>query len=228
MIRQAAKIIKQAKHVTAFTGAGISVESGIPPFRGKDGLWSKYNPSFLEISNFYQNPHKSWKLIREIFYNFIVKAKPNPAHFALAEMEKAGYLDAIITQNIDNLHYEAGNREIYEFHGNSRNLICIDCERKYRAKEIDFENLPPKCSKCDSVLKPDFIFFGEPIPEPARTKSFAEAETADVFILIGTTGEIIPASFIPMQAKRNNANIIEVNIQPSNYTKSITDIYLEG
>ena len=226
--KKAVKIIKSAKHVTAFTGAGISVESGIPPFRGKNGLWSKFDPVFLDINYFHQNPLKSWKLIKEIFYDFFGKAKPNAAHFALAEMEKMGYTKAVITQNIDNLHQMAGSKEVYEFHGNSRNLVCTKCGLKFFVSEIGLDKLPPKCKECGGILKPDFIFFGEPIPEPARTNSFNETEKADVFILIGTTGEIMPASIIPIEAKKNNVKIIEINTKPSNYTKSITDIFLEG
>ena len=228
MIEKAVELIKNAKHITAFTGAGISVESGIPPFRGENGLWSKFDPVFLDINYFHQNPLQSWKLIKEIFYDFFGKAKPNAAHFALAEMEKMGYTKAVITQNIDNLHQQAGNKEVYEFHGNSRNLVCTKCGLKFSISEIDLNKLPPKCKECGGVLKPDFIFFGEPIPEPARTNSFTETEIADVFILIGTTGEIMPASIIPIEAKRNNVKIIEVNIQSSNYTNTITDVFLKG
>jgi NAD-dependent deacetylase len=228
MIKEAAEIIRNAKHITAFTGAGISVESGIPPFRGENGLWSKFDPIFLDINYFHQNPLKSWKLIKEIFYDFFGKAKPNAAHIALAEMENSGYINSVITQNIDNLHQEAGSKEVYEFHGTSQNLLCSTCGESYSAISIDLSHLPPKCEKCGTVLKPDFVFFGEPIPEPARTESFAEVERADVFILIGTTGEIMPASLIPYEAKRNGAKTIEVNIKPSNYTNTITDVFLKG
>ena len=228
MITKAAKIIITANHVTAFTGAGISVESGIPPFRGKDGLWSKYDPIFLDIEYFNKNPKESWKLIKEIFYDFFGKAKPNAAHFALAEMEKMGLLHSIITQNIDNLHQEAGSKKVYEYHGNSRHLICMNCSKKYLVQNIDLSSLPPKCKNCGAILKPDFIFFGEPIPEPAHTKSFEETKKANVFILIGTTGEIMPASMLPYEAKKNNIKIIEINTKPSNYTNTITDIFLNG
>ncbi len=228
MISKAAKLIKNANHITAFTGAGISVESGIPPFRGKDGLWNKYDPVFLDIGYFKKKPKESWKLIKEIFYDFFGKAKPNAAHFALAEMEKMGSLHSIITQNIDNLHQKAGSKNVYEFHGNSRYLICQNCLKKYLVQNIDLSFLPPKCKNCKAVLKPDFIFFGEQIPEPARTNSFEETKKADVFILIGTTGEIMPASMIPYEAKKNNVKIIEINTQPSNYTNTITNIFLKG
>lgn len=214
MIEKAVEIIKNAKHITAFTGAGISVESGIPPFRGENGLWNKFDPIFLDINYFHQNPLKSWKLIKEIFYDFFGKAKPSTAHLALSKMEKLGYLNSIITQNIDNLHQKSGSKKVWEFHGNSRNLICMNCNEIYSAANTNLSHLPPKCEKCGTVLKPDFIFFGEAIPEPARTNSFAETENADVFILIGTTGEIMPASMIPIEAKRNGVKIIEVNNQP--------------
>lgn len=228
MIDNAVKLIKEAKRVTTFTGAGISVESGIPPFRGENGLWNKYNPIFLDIDYFRNNPKKSWVLIKEIFYDFFGEAVPNPAHLALAEMEKMNLLQAIITQNIDNLHQLAGSENVFEFHGNSRNLVCNKCNSNYLVKDIDLSILPPKCAKCGNVLKPDFVFFGEPIPEPANSNSFAEITKSDVFIVIGTTGEIMPASMIPYQAKRNNVKIIEINIEPSNYTNSITDIFLQG
>lgn len=228
MFTEAVDIISNACHVTAFSGAGVSVESGIPPFRGKDGLWNKFDPEFLDIDFFNRNPLESWKLIKEIFYDFIGKAEPNSAHFALAEMEKNGNLNCIITQNIDNLHHRAGSRKILEFHGTTRNLVCLRCHRSFPAKSVDLLHLPPRCSNCGNVLKPDFVFFGEPIPEPTGTDSFAEAEIADVFILIGTTGEIMPASAIPYEASRNRAKIIEINIKESHYTNSITNVFLKG
>jgi len=228
MIDEAVELIKNKNRVVAFTGAGISVESGIPPFRGENGLWDKYDPTFLDINYFKANPKKSWRLIKEIFYDFIGNAKPNKAHIGLAKMEKRGFLAAIITQNIDNLHRKGGSQTIYEFHGNSRNLVCLRCSSKFLVAEIGLENLPPRCKDCGGVLKPDFVFFGEPIPEPARTNSFEEAYKTDVFILIGTTGEIMPASQIPFIAKKNGASIIEINTKKSDYTDSITDIFLKG
>ncbi len=225
-IKMAARMILQANRKVAFTGAGISVESGIPPFRGAEGLWSKYNPEFLDIDFFYRHPAESWKLIKEIFYDFFGKAKPNAAHYALAELEKANLLDAVITQNIDNLHQEAGSKTVYEFHGNSRRLICTECENSLPVQKTNLDVLPPRCPDCHGILKPDFIFFGEAIPEPANSLSFAEAEKADLFILIGTTGEIMPASMIPDLAKQSGAKIIEINIEPSAYTRRITDLFI--
>ncbi len=226
--RQAADLLKQSNYTTAFTGAGISVESGIPPFRGATGLWSKYDPVVLDIGYFHSNPLESWRVIKEIFYDFFGKAKPNRAHKVLALMEQKGLLKNIITQNIDNLHQEAGSREVYEFHGNSRELVCTKCGKKFVMQDIDFEKLPVTCDVCGGLVKPDFIFFGEGIPQEAYSKSLEAAEKADVFLVIGTTGEIMPASQIPVVAKNNGAKIIEINIEPSNYTFQITDLFLKG
>lgn len=204
------------------------MESGIPPFRGKDGLWSKYDPIFLD-SNFFQHyPEKSWPLIKQIFYDFFGQAKPNSAHLSLAQMEKKGFLHTVITQNIDNLHQMAGSKLVYELHGNSRNLICPICLKYYSIKDIDLSDLPPRCKNCGTVLKPDFVFFGESLPEPAYSNAIKEAVDAEIFIIIGTTGEIMPASLIPFEAKRNGKKIIEINVVPSLYTSVITDIFLQG
>lgn len=224
---EAVRLLKGSRHTTAFSGAGISVESGIPPFRGPEGLWSKYDPSVLDLNRFYQQPETTWKIIRELFYNFFGAAKPNKAHQVLARMEANDMLQAVITQNIDNLHQEAGSRNVWEFHGTSRNLVCTKCDKRYAAEDLDLSKLPPRCS-CGGLLKPDFIFFGEQIPPEAHKKSLAEAQDADVFLVIGTTGEIMPASFIPHEAKNNGVSIVEVNTQPSNFTHSITDVFLQG
>ncbi|HAF29378.1 MAG TPA: RNA polymerase subunit sigma [Bacteroidales bacterium] len=226
-IQKAVDIILNSKYTIAFTGAGISVESGIPPFRGKDGLWSKYDPNVLDLGNFQLNPIESWKVIKEIFYDFFGAAKPNAAHFVLAKMESMGLVKALITQNIDNLHYEAGSKEVYEFHGNSRMLVCPYCSKKIVAAEIDLTKMP-LCNECHAVLKPDFIFFGEGIPEMAYRKSFEAAGKADVVIIIGSTGEVYPAANIPPLAKHKGAKVIEINPEKSLFTETITDIFIQG
>ncbi len=224
---EAARLLKNARHATAFTGAGISVESGIPPFRGENGLWNTVDPIFIDIRYFQAKPRESWLKIKEIFYDFFGQAAPNAAHLGIAELERQGIVKAVITQNIDNLHQDAGSSAVYEYHGNSRDLVCLSCGWRTPASRLDLNLLPPLCSQCSEVLKPDFIFFGEPIPEPARSQAFVEAENADVFILVGTTGEIMPASQIPRIAKRNGAKIIEINIDRTIYTEQITDIFLQ-
>lgn len=227
-LARAIELIRSSSHTTAFTGAGVSVESGIPPFRGPEGLWSKIDPVFLDTRFFREHPGRSWRLIKEIFYDFFGEAEPNGAHRALAALEDMHLLDAIITQNIDSLHQQAGSREVIEFHGTSRTLACTGCGRSFEASEDLLQDLPPRCAGCSGILKPDFVFFGEPIPEPARSRSFEEARIADVFILIGTTGEIQPASMIPVVADENGAGIIEINVAESRFTGSITDVFLKG
>ncbi len=228
MIDKAADTITNSKHVTVFSGAGISVESGIPPFRGKNGLWNKFDPVFLDINYFHAKPLESWKLIKEIFYDFFGQAEPNLAHKGIGKLEQKDIVKAVITQNIDNLHQLGGSKNVIEFHGTSSKLICEKCSTVYDIENVNLKILPPRCIKCNTVLKPDFVFFGEPIPEPAGSLSYRETEISETFILIGTTGEIMPASTIPYIAKNNGANIIEINIQSSNYTNTITDIFLKG
>lgn len=227
-LRNAADKIRKSRYTTAFTGAGISVESGIPPFRGAGGLWNKYNPEILEINYFKAFPLESWQVIKDIFYDFFTSAMPNPAHLLLARMEKEGMLARVITQNIDNLHQEAGNKQVFDFHGNSRKLICMACHRHYPIREISFDHLPPTCRECGGLLKPDFVFFGEGIPPVPLAAAYEAAELSDVFLLIGTTGEVSPANHFPPLAKANGAVIIEVNPEPSLYTDKITDIFLRG
>jgi NAD-dependent deacetylase len=227
-ITLAAQKIRNSSFTMAFTGAGISVESGIPPFRGENGLWNKYDPNVLEINYFLDHGEECWKYIREIFYDFFGKAQPNAAHFALAEMEKSGYLQAVVTQNIDNLHRKAGSKNVYEFHGNSDRLICPKCHAEYWVEEIDLRMLPPRCKFDSQILKPDFVFFGEGIPTEAWDKSFESAAMCEVCLVIGSTGEVVPASFVPQKASEKGACIIEINPEDTQFTHTITDIHLKG
>ncbi len=227
MIKKVAELVKRSKCCIAFSGAGISVESGIPPFRGEAGIWNRYDPQLLDLDYFYSQPAKSWEAIREIFYDFFTEAKPNDAHNVLALLEQRGILKAVITQNIDNLHYEAGSKEVYEFHGNSQKLKCLECNAIYEAKQVDLIDIPPKCEKCGGLLKPDFIFFGEGIPPQAYQKSFEAARKADLVLVIGSTGEVMPACNVPYEAKRNGAIIVEINPDQSNFTYQITDYHIK-
>jgi NAD-dependent deacetylase len=226
----AISLLKDSKYTVAFTGAGISVESGIPPFRGPGGLWNQYDPIILDMDYYTRKPEKSWPVVKKLFFDFFGSAKANAAHLALAKMEQEGRLHGIITQNIDNLHQEAGSKEVYEFHGNSRQFICMDCGTMFQRNDLLLTDQPPRClhTNCNGLLKPDFIFFGERIPVDAYESSIQAAKNADVFILIGTTGEIMPASQIPYLAKQNGAKIIEINISESNFTSQITDVFLKG
>ncbi len=227
-LARAAEILRGARRAIAFTGAGISVESGIPPFRGPDGLWSRVDPSLLDIDRFRAEPEACWPLIRELFYRHFREARPNAAHRALARMERAGLLAGVITQNIDDLHRRAGSRRVIELHGNSRELACLACGARVRADETLLERLPPRCAGCGGVLKPDFVFFGEPLPGDAMAAALAEAREADAWLVVGTTGEVHPAGSLPDLARSHGARIVEVNLAPTRYTGEVTDVFLEG
>ncbi|MBU0985277.1 MAG: NAD-dependent deacylase [candidate division Zixibacteria bacterium] len=227
MYKKAAEVIRRANRGTAFTGAGISVESGIPPFRGKGGLWGRYDPTCLEIEYFHSHPREAWVVIKEIFYDFFTRAKPNAAHLGLAALEREGMLHTVITQNIDNLHQAAGSTEVYEFHGNSQHLLCVNCRARFHVSEVSLEVLPPTCDYCEGLLKPDFIFFGESIPSNAYERAVHEATHSDVLIVVGTTGEVTPAALIPRMAKQHGAAIIEINPEESAFTHEITDVFLK-
>jgi NAD-dependent deacetylase len=225
-IREAADIIIHARRLCAFTGAGMSVESGIPPFRGAEGIWGRYDPRMLELSYFDAHPEECWITIKEIFYEPFGRAEPNAGHFALAAMEAAGRLELLITQNIDDLHFRAGSRKVVEYHGNSRLLLCRVCGKKIEARRENLEVLPPKCPGCGGILKPDFVFFGELIPAEALGAAEEEMGKTDCLLVVGTTGEVFPAAALPHTASRTGAGIIEINPSPSTYTDTITDIYI--
>ena len=179
LYEQAAKTIRESTGLIALTGAGHSVESGIPDFRSPGGLWDKFNPmEYAHIEAFKSNPRKVWDMIFAL-KDITDNAKPNPAHKALARLEEIGFLKAVITQNVDNLHQAAGNRKVIEFHGNASRLECLNCGREYSSDEIVIENTPPTCRHCSSILKPGYIFFGEMIPMAALTESQDLANRAD-------------------------------------------------
>ncbi|MFH0974373.1 MAG: NAD-dependent deacylase [Spirochaetota bacterium] len=227
--REAAEIIKKSKNLIALSGAGHSVESGIPDFRGKDGLWTKYDPAiYAHIEMFRMHPEKTWEMLAEM-QELTGKAKPNAGHIALARLEEIGILKAVITQNIDNLHQAAGSKHVIEFHGNSRNLKCLDCGMTFSAEQFRIEKCaPPRCKECGSILKPTVIFFGENIPHNALMESMRLADIADAVMVIGTSAQVFPAASIPYKAKENGATIIEMNLEKTALTDSITDIFIEG
>lgn len=227
-IEQAVDIIRESKYTVAFTGAGISVESGIPPFRGKHGIWNTTDPIFLEIEFFRKKPLQSWLKIKEIFYDNLGNAEPNIAHKILAKMEERSFLESVITQNIDHLHQKAGSRKVYELHGTYKQLVCTECSSEYDASFANLHFLPPTCYICKGILKPAMVFFNEPIPFYAKKRAFEEVAKADVLLIIGTNAEVLPAAEFPVRAKERGAKIIEINIKKSPFTKTITDIYLHG
>ena len=224
-IRKAADLVRGARYLTAFTGAGISVESGIPPFRGEGGLWSRYDPRMLELDYFLAHPERSWPILREIFYDHFGKARPNTAHEVLASWEARGLLKVLVTQNIDRLHHDAGSRNVVEFHGNSRLLVCLECGERVEAEARLLEKLPPRCT-CGGIYKPDFVFFGEGIPASAHARSEEAARRTDVMLVVGSTGEVYPAAMVPRRAAASGAAIIEINPAASEFTNGVSDLHI--
>lgn len=203
------------------------MESGIPAFRGSQGLWDRYDPmEFAHIEAFLANPKKVWGMLVELG-NIVAQAKPNPAHFALAELEKMGHLKAIITQNIDALHQLAGNEEVIEFHGNGQRLICLSCGKFFPKEAVSLDDLPPRCS-CRGILKPDVVFFGEPIPTGASQRAFQYAQDCDLMLVVGTSAVVAPASHLPIIAKQQGAVICEINLERTHLSETISDYVLEA
>lgn len=226
LIEKAADILVESKLTLAMTGAGISVESGIPDFRSAEGLWSKYDPAeYATIDAFRAGPERVWEMLREM-EDVIGRARPNKAHYGLGELEKLGYLHCVITQNIDNLHQAGGSRNVIEYHGNSSTLSCLWCGKRYGTQEKRHEH-PPKCA-CSKVLKPDVIFFGEAIPPAALNRSFQLASSAEALMVVGTSAVVAPANSIPHVAKQHGARVIEINLEPTQLTYTLTDVFIEG
>jgi len=222
----AAERILRSRHLIALTGAGISVESGIPDFRSPGGLWSKYDPmEFGHIESFRMNPNRVWKMLLEMD-ELLLRANPNPAHFALADLEKRGVLKAVITQNVDSLHQRAGSVNVIEFHGHNRSLRCDSCGKRFSRKEISLVTVPP-CCHCGFPLRPEFVFFGENIPPTAHEEAMVAAESCDVMLIIGTSATVVPASFLPKSAKRRGAFLLEINPCKTDLSYRMSDLHIE-
>jgi len=225
--QELAGIIRRHPRVVALTGAGISVESGIPDFRSAGGLWSRFDPmEYAYIRAFRTNPAKVWAMLKEMDA-VITRARPNPAHYALAELEARGFLTGIITQNVDNLHQAAGSKRVVEYHGNALVFVCDTCKGHHPRETLDFSRTPLYCL-CGGLIRPDVVFFGEAIPPAAQTEAEELAKHCDLMIVIGTSGEVAPASYIPAIAKEWNAVIAESNLEPTRLTSSLTDHFLKG
>jgi NAD-dependent deacetylase len=206
----------EAKVVSALTGAGISVESGIPPFRGKTGLWSKYDPDeYASVYHFIEDPAKVWNMLTELI-DMVENADPNPAHYAFAELEELGVLEGIITQNVDSLHQRAGSKNVIEFHGHNRDMRCQTCGKTYDVNKRH-EEMPPRC-ECGGYLRPNAVLFDEQIPMDAMIKSRDLAGHSDVMLVAGTSAIVAPASYMPHLTKANGGKIVEINPEVTQLT----------
>lgn len=208
--------IRGANKIVFVTGAGISQESGIPTFRGKDGYWRRYDAmSLATIEAFYENPKLVWEWYEDRRRN-ILAAKPNAGHLAIAKL--AEYKDVVIlTQNIDGLHQKAGSKNVYELHGSIIRIKCTKCPFIEYMPE-SFDALPPDC-KCGSILRPDVVWFGEPLPQDVWTDAIVHAQSCDVMIIVGTSLVVSPANSLPLYAKQNGATLIEVNPEPTSLSE---------
>ncbi|RPJ11122.1 MAG: NAD-dependent deacylase [Desulfobacteraceae bacterium] len=228
LIKKTAKDLAVSSKVVALTGAGVSVESGIPPFRGKGGLWEKIDPmEFAHIDAFMRNPAKVWNILIREMKDIVDKARPNDAHIGLARLEKLGILSSIITQNVDGLHQMAGNSDVIEFHGNFAWQKCLACERKIETFRVSLDEIPPRCS-CGGILRPDCVFFGEMIPPEELMRSRKASYECDVMLVIGTSALVQPAAYMPVIAKESGALVIEINPESTPLTGSISDYLIKG
>lgn len=220
-MRRAAELIRHSRQIVAFTGAGHSTASGIPDFRSpRSGLWEKANPMLVaSIWAFRLDPTAFLNWVRPLV-ELMLNALPNPAHVALAELERMGYLRAVITQNIDNLQQRAGSRHILEIHGHMREATCVRCYEQVPTepmlKQFLLNNKIPRC-KCGGVLKPNVILFGEQLPIRVLNEAMEEARRCDLILVAGSSLEVTPAADIPYIAVESGAKAIVVNLEPTGF-----------
>lgn len=248
LIDKTVDLLLEASHVVVLTGAGISTESGVPDFRSPGGIWERYDPTMFFIERFLSDPEEVWRSMLDMHRSSefsLWDARPNRGHLALAYLEEIGIIKAVITQNIDNLHQKAGNRTVIEFHGNMLFARCIRCRKKFSYDHVLEEmekRFPPRCD-CGGFLKPDAVFFGEPIPQEALKRSFREADDCDLMLVIGTSAQVEPAASLPRIAKGMNSmlrglgniplmkstcHVIEINWEATPLTGSVSDYIIRG
>ena len=230
-VAHAAELLSAARRGLALTGAGVSAESGIPTFRGEGGLWTKYDPvKVASIDYFMSDPSAYWKVSKDRG-RVALAARPNPGHHALAALEAAGHLKAVVTQNTDGLHQESGSRRVIEVHGSGRTVQCLDCGNREPRSEVQARldvEMPPRCKICGGVfLKPTVVLFGEPMPQNAIKEAFALAREADVMLVVGTSLVVYPAAEVPLVAARAGAKMIVVNAEATPFDE-FADVVVRG
>ncbi len=223
-------MLDAAEKVVALTGAGTSVESGIPDFRSPGGLWTRYNPAvYATFDSFVEDPSRFWSMAAEL-NPLLEGAEPNPSHDALVELARLGKCDAVITQNIDHLHQRAGSELVLELHGTFRTGTCLACGRAHSFEEIRESavgGLVPRCLQCEGTVKPDVVLFGEPLNAPVLQKAVELASSCDLMLVIGCGLEVFPAASLPTHAHRSGAKLVFVNVTETAYD-GIADIILKG
>ena len=231
-IDQAAALIHQSQRVVVFTGAGISTPSGIPDFRSPEsGLWNIYDPfEVASLTAFQYHPDKFYRWIKPLFEK-AQSAKPNQAHICLAEMEKAGTIQAVITQNIDGLHQKTGSKNVIELHGSARTATCLKCGKKYAddwmPENILEDNIMPQCKTCGGVLKPDVVLFEEALPANAWNEAQRLCDQADLILVIGSSLEVYPANLLPETGLRRGASLV-INTLTSTHLDPYADVVIQA
>ena len=222
LIDQVADLILDAKRIVVFTGAGVSTESGIPDFRSPGGIWERYDPEDFTYQKFISDPEgrrKRWQMFQEGY--LVTEAEPNPAHYAIAELDRLGKLDCVITQNIDYLHQKSGvpDDKVFELHGNNQWVVCLDCGQRYPLTQIkarlDQGEEVPDCEACRGILKPDIVFFGESLPREVLLEATSRSSKCDLFIVIGSTLVVYPAAYMPEYAVGRGAKLVIINLSPT-------------
>lgn len=217
-----ADLIFGSQRVVVFTGAGVSTESGIPDFRSPGGIWERFDPDDFTYQKFVSDPEsrrKQWQMLREGLLTGSVE--PNPAHYAIAELDRLGKLDCVITQNVDNLHQRAGvsDEKVFELHGNMQWAVCLSCGRRYPFEEIkarlDAGEEVPDCEACQGILKPDAVLFGEQLPRQVLNEASRRSYSCDLFIVIGSTLVVYPAAYMPTYAVSAGARLVIINLSPT-------------
>jgi NAD-dependent deacetylase len=220
-ISKARELVSKASKIVAFSGAGISTESGLADFRSRGGLWDRYRiVTFQEFLASHDNRVEYWSMRRELIPGLLA-ARPNPAHIALARLERSGKMQYVITQNIDGLYQAAGSERVIELHGTNMTASCLTCHRQWPIEEIQQRleegDLDPHCSACQGLIKPDTVSFGQAMPEQAMQEAYQAAHGCDLFLMIGSSLEVQPANQFPAVAHQAGARLIFVNRTPTGY-----------
>lgn len=219
LIEKIAELIVNARKMVVFVGAGLSTESGIPDFRSPGGVWDKYDPEDFYFQNFLSNEasrEKYWQMATEM-YNSMKDAKPNQGHLAIAELERLGLLDCLITQNIDGLHFKAGNspEKVLELHGTAMHVRCLSCNKQYDRDAVQLRiaggEKAPRCDECAGLLKPATISFGQSMPEWETREAYERSAACDLFIVIGSSLVVQPAAYMPIIAQKGGAKLVIIN-----------------
>lgn len=228
LLPKAAAVLAGARSAVALTGAGISVESGIPPFRGKGGLWERIDPmTYAHVDAFERNPGQVWEVLFLGLKAVVEKARPNDGHHGLRRLEQLGLLKTVITQNIDGLHQMAGSSDVIEFHGTFNSMRCGHCGHRRDSAQVDLSSIPPRCA-CGGYLRPDVVMFGEVIDPECLQRAQMLASCCDVMLVVGTSATVEPAAYLPVIAKRAGAFIIEINPERTPLSRQISDATLLG